>query len=186
MQKLQEISQAFNRPQLTHREPSQERPQNQEDALGAKLYAWKKKATQVPQGDEYEHHYAEDPYEVSEGHTVKIGDGEDDVKVPGSVLIGYWRDNTWRWPNLARLALDALSMQCQRNASDASPRGRRRYHHSEWPSASSLSRRRSVTTSGFARISTETAPARSTGLLHSSYDAASMRRCTTAIASRPP
>ena len=42
-------SQAFNRPQPTHREPSQERPQNQEDALGAKLYARKKKATQVPQ-----------------------------------------------------------------------------------------------------------------------------------------
>src|SRR5271155_4204804 len=93
MQKLQEISQAFNRPQPTHREPSQERPPNQEDVLGVKLYAWKKKATQVPQGDEYEHHYAEDPYEVSEEHTVKIGDGEDDMKVP---------DNTWRWPNLAR------------------------------------------------------------------------------------
>src|SRR5271163_2104319 len=113
-------SQAFNRPQPTHREPSQERPQNQEDALGAKLYAWK--ATQVPQGDEYEHHYAEDPYEVSEKHTVKIGDGEDDVKVPGGVLIGYWRDNTWRWPNLARLALDALSIptmsaECERRFS---------------------------------------------------------------------
>jgi hypothetical protein len=96
MQKLREISQAFNRPQPTHREPSQERPQNH-DALGAKLYAWKKKATQVPQGDEYEHHYAEDPYEVSEEHTMKIGDGEDDMKVPGGILIGYWRDNTWRW-----------------------------------------------------------------------------------------
>src|SRR5271168_615957 len=66
-----------------------------------------------------------------------------------------------------------LYLQCQRNASDASPRGRRRYHHSEWPSASSLSRRRSVTTSGFARISTETAPARSTGLLRCGIDAAS-------------
>ena len=116
-------SQAFNRPQPTHREPSQERPPNQEDALGAELYAWKKKkATQVPQGDENEHHYAEDPYEVSEGHTVKIGDGEDDVKVPGGVLIGYWRDNTWRWPNLARLALDALSIpamsaECERHFS---------------------------------------------------------------------
>lgn len=105
MQKLQEISQAFNRPQPTHREPSQERPQNH-DALGAKLYAWKKKATQVPQGDEYEHHYAEDPYEVSEEHTVKIGDGEDDMKVPGGILIGYWRDNTWRWPNLARVRVN--------------------------------------------------------------------------------
>src|SRR5271156_1113072 len=165
MQKLQEISQAFNRPQPTHREPSQERPPNQEDALGAKLYAWKKrkKATQVPQGDEYEHHYAEDPYEMSEEHTVKIDDGEDDVKVPGGVLIGYWRDNTWRWPNLARLALDALSIPAM--AAECERRGRRRYHHSEWPSAPSLSRRRSVTTSGFARISTETAPARSTGLL---------------------
>src|SRR5271163_576106 len=69
-----------------------------------------------------------------------------------------------------------LYLQCQRNASDASPRGRRRYHHSEWPSASSLSRRRSVTNSGFARISTETAPARSTGLLRCGIDAASHHR----------
>src|SRR5271156_3817227 len=116
MQKLQEISQAFNRPQPTT-------PQNQEDALGAKLYAWKKKkATQVPQSDEYEQYCAGDPYEVSEEHTVKIGDGEDDMKVPGGVLIGYWRDNTWRWPNLARLALDALSIpamsaECERRFS---------------------------------------------------------------------
>src|SRR5271154_4120289 len=69
-----------------------------------------------------------------------------------------------------------LYLQCQRNASDASRRGRRRYHHSEWPSASSLSRRRSVITSGFARISTETAPARSTRLLRCGIDAASQHR----------
>src|SRR5271154_2920725 len=116
-------SQAFNRPQPTHREPSQERPQNQEDALGAKLYAWKKKkATRVPQGDEYEQYCAEDTYEVSEEHTVKIGDGKDDVKVPGGVLIGYWRDNTRKWPNLARIALDVLSIptmsaECERRFS---------------------------------------------------------------------
>jgi hypothetical protein len=57
-----------------------------------------------------------------EEHTVKINDGEDDMKVPGGILIGYWRDNTWRWPNLVRLALDALSIpamsaECERRFS---------------------------------------------------------------------
>jgi hypothetical protein len=73
-------------------------------------YRWKRKAaaTKSTVQDQYQKYCQEDPIDPYEPRADDLG-----------IILGYWKDNEARWPDLARLACDALSIpamsaECER------------------------------------------------------------------------